>query len=92
MSISRFCYRSAVLLTVVTFCAPAVAQQPAAQPQQQRPSITSLTAQGFEIKSSCVQCLSLAASVFLQKDSQVFVCALTPEPANYFGSFCIAVH
>lgn len=92
MSITKFAYRSAVVLTAATFCAPAVAQQPAAQPQQQRPSMTSLTAQGFEIKSACVQCLGLAASVFLQKDSQVFVCALTGEPANYFGSFCIAVH
>ena len=82
MSISGLRFHAATIL-VVALCSTVGAQQP----QQQRPqspsqtvSISSLTAQGFEIKAAANTAGS-AAQVFLQKGKDVFVC-LIPVPLD----------
>ena len=71
-------------LLAVLYCAPAAAQQ---KPALKRVTLSSLTAQGFEIKAA------LHEAVMLQKGAEVYWCNLRladTSPLSY-QSDCFAV-
>jgi hypothetical protein len=81
MSITKPGFLFAAVLAAALLGGTADAQQPAPQPQPPRISLTSLTAQGFEIKA-----VSSAPSnfqvLFIQKGKDVYACFAGQLGAN----------
>lgn len=85
MSSTKLRFHAAATLAAALLCNPVEAQQ---RPQPQTVTLSSLTAQGFEIKAAANTAGS-AAQVFLQKGKDVFVCLVVlPLDAGQRESRC----
>ena len=83
MSIAKLAFLIAVILAATALGKPADAQQPATQSQPQPPRITltSLTAQGFEIKGVTIAPPNFQL-LFIQKGKDVYACVVGQLAAN----------
>jgi len=76
----RSCKYTAVLVAVIS-CRPADAQQ--------KVSLSSLTANGFEIKGTIS--FTGVAMILVQKDKDVFVCNIFQSKDSSYNSTCFPV-
>jgi hypothetical protein len=90
MSILRLAYQYAAVLAVVTSCKPAEAQQkPKPVEAQQKTTLSSLTANGFEIKGTLS--LSSIYMILVQKDKDAFACNIFPSKDGSYTSACFPI-
>lgn len=84
-SIARICLNVATALATmaVLLVQPAIAQQPHLEKLR---SLTSLLAEGFEVKAATSTQSGIVGTLVLQKDAQVFLCSsreLTIQPTTF---------
>lgn len=80
----RFGWNFIAAAAVVAASLPAHAEP--AQPRLKRVSLSSLTAQGFEVKAIAGNQVGVASTLVLQKDKDVFLCAsrdLSIDPIEF---------
>jgi len=81
MSIFRLVYQYAAVLAIVMSCKPAEAEQ--------KVSLSSLAANGFEIKGTIA--FSGLTMVLVQKDKDVFACNILQSKDGSYTSICFPV-